>query len=411
MINTMIKINSAGIKLKRSFRTVSLVIAALLSGIPFYLAAQPVPINTGCRLVGADSIQAGTVATYGLFSCKTASWQLSSGTINAQCDSTVTIFFNGTSAGGVTITAINGGTTIASKQVMIKAVPPLAGGSIVGTNQTVAGGAYAHQIQASAATQGMCNGMYSYQWFRSTDSVNFTPISGAMGRQYQPVPSDSTVYYKRQTLCNGLKVNTTNVISVRVTPSVGVGTILPAAQVVNFHGQPGAMTLSVPNKGGTGLSYQWELAPMTAMISWQPIAGATGLSYTPAPSAPALYYRVAAVDSAGDSLYSTMAFVSILPPLDAGTLQPDSQTVASGAVPGPLTVSGQKGGNGAFSYQWYCSPDGQSWALVPGVATEQYWPGLTTATVYYRVVVQSNGVPATSSNAVINVLPSSPTNQ
>jgi hypothetical protein len=411
MSNTMIRINSAGIKLKRTIRRVSFVIAALLTGIPGYVAAQPVPINIGCRLVGADSIQAGTVATYGLLSCKTVSWQLSSGTVNAQCDSTVTIFFNGTATGSVTITAINGGTTIASKQVVIKSVPPLSGGLISGANQTIAGGSYAHQIQASAATQGMCNGMYSYQWFRSTDSINFTTIAGAVGQLYQPLPSDSTVYYKRQTLCNGLKVNTTNMISVRVIPSGSVGTILPAAQVVNYNGQPGAMTLSVPNIGSTGLTYQWELAPMTGTISWQPIAGASGLSYTPPPSDSALYYRVALVDQAGDSLYSTMALVSVLPPLDAGALAPDSQTVASGAVPGPLTVSGQKGGSGAFSYQWYSSPDGQSWALVPGVATEQYWPGLTTATVYYRVVVQSNGLPATTSNAVINVTSSSPTNQ
>jgi hypothetical protein len=411
MINTMSRKNSVEIKVKRTIRTVSLVIVSLLTGAPGYLAAQPAPINSGCRLVGADSIQAGTVATYGLFSCKTGSWQLSSGTINAQDDSTVTILFNGSGASNVTISAIKGGTAVATKQIVIKPASPLVGGSISGASQTVTGGSYAHEIQASAASQGMCNGMYSYQWFRSTDSINFTPIAGAMGQLYQPVPSDSTVFYKRQTLCNGQKANTTNVVSVRATPTGAVGTILPAAQVVNFHGQPGAMTLSVPTKSTTGLSYQWESAPMTETITWQPIAGANELSYTPSPSDSALYYRVAAADQAGDSLYSNMAFVSILPPLDAGTLEPDSQWVASGAVPGPLTVSGQKGGSGAFSYQWYSSADGQTWALVPGVATEVYWPGIATANIYYRVVVQSNGSPATTANAVINVLPSSSTNQ
>jgi hypothetical protein len=407
----MSRINSAEMKLKRTMRTVCLVIVALLTGVPIFLAAQPVPVNSGCRLVGADSIQAGTVATYGLLSCKTGSWQLSSGTINAQDDSTVTIFFNGSGASNVTIAAMKGGTTVATKQIVINPASPLVGGSITGSSQTVTGRSYAHEIQASAASQGMCNGMYSYQWFRSTDSINFTPISGAIGSHYQPAPSDSTVFYKRQTLCNGLTVNTTNIFSVRVTPSGGVGTILPGAQVVNFHAQPDAITLSVPNNGSTGLSYQWELAPMTGMISWQPIAGANGLSYTPSLSDSTLYYRVAAADQAGDSLYSNMAFVSVLPPLDAGALKPDSQSVASGAVPGPLTVIGQKGGSGAFSYQWYSSLDGQNWALVPGVATEVYWPGIATANIYYRVVVQSNGSPATTANAVINVLPSSSTNQ
>jgi hypothetical protein len=134
------------------------------------------------------------------------------------------------------------------------------------------------------------------------------------------------------------------------------------------------------------------------------IPGATSGSYSPDSLAATTYYRVLMV-TGGDTVYSSEAVVTVPPVLTGGTLLPASQTITTDSLPGLLTCSGFSGRDGLHAFQWYSSPDGTNWSLIPGVQSAGYDPGVITTTTWYMVQVISNGVPVASTKAVIYVNP------
>jgi hypothetical protein len=263
-----------------------------------------VQASTGCKLIGADSVQAGTIATYALVGCKASNWQTSAVTVNYQNDSLITICFNAAGVGTLKITAVGSGVAGVTKQVVIKPALTLAGGSINDSLQMAMAQTFPGKIQASPATQGLCNGVYSYQWYQSKDNIHFVPIQGAIGQHYQPGMADSTTYFKRQTLCNGVTAYTSNVATVQVQPHSGAGSIFPAVQAINSHGKAAAMIISIPSIIGVVYTYQWESATSLSSPAWRPIPGATSPSYEPAATDSTIYYRVVALDQQNDSINS-----------------------------------------------------------------------------------------------------------
>src|SRR6185312_9782929 len=131
-------------------------------------------------------------------SCTATGWTCSCGTIVSWTSTSVTITFDRTDCFSADITATGTGTT---KTVTINPPPALDGGSISNATQAINYNTTPAAIAASSASGGGCTDGYNYQWYYSTDGVNFVTISGAVDQNYQPGVLTDTTWFKRQTTC------------------------------------------------------------------------------------------------------------------------------------------------------------------------------------------------------------------
>lgn len=366
--------------------------------------AQSSPTGASCILVGADTVTAGSTVTYTLSPCSAGKWTVSCGTVTDQTPTSVTINFAVTSCSNAVI-SVSGTPIPVSKRVTINQAAALDGGAISNISQTVNYHNPAGLLMASLATGGICDGAYTYQWFYSTDKVNFSSIPGAIGQNCQPEPPILTTYYKRQVRCTDDTSFTTNIATVTVYPALSTLSLSPVTQSIAYNETAASITLSEFNGGDGKFTYLWQSSPNNDFTGAAVIGGATSSSYNPGTPSSTTYFR-AAVISNGDTTYSSAAVVNAFPPVHAGSVSPSSQIIGYDSIPVQLSSIGANGGDGRYIYQWFSSTDGgTTWSLIDGVATPGYTPANLTETTYYRVVVTSNGISDTGSPGVVKVNP------
>jgi hypothetical protein len=366
--------------------------------------AQSVKPASSCLLMGIDSVNAGSSASFTLSSCAADNWTVSCGKISSQASGIVTLNFAATTCTSVTITALKSGQTLATKKIAIRTVAGLSAVAISSTSQSINYGRVPPLLNAPVASGGNCGGAYTYQWSSSTDNSNFLPIAGATGQNYQPGPLTATTYFKRQTNCGGALVYTSNSIVVTVYAKTPAIALSPASQSVNAGFSPATLTLGIVSNTGSPFAYQWQQSPNNSFSGATNINGANSSTYSPGALSTTTYYRLVLIRN-GDSLYSTPAVATVLTALSPGTLSPATQTVASGDIPALIVFAGTSGGNGTYFYQWYSSADNKTWTVLSGVNTPDYNPGGLTTTTWFQVVVTGGGLAATGASAVILVNP------
>lgn len=297
-------------------------------------------------------------------------------------------------------TVYNSGSTAYSNSAVVYVIPPLQGGSISPSSQSIFSGASASQLDGDAAG-GNCSNSYSYQWLISSNGTDFYQISGATSRAYSPGTLTDTRYFKRQVTCNS-SVAYSSVATVNVYAHLSAGSISPSSTSINYNTSPGQITGS--GSGGIcgSYAYQWQVS--SDNNTWSDISGATSTSYTPGNLTSTTYYRLKIV-CGSETVYAGPSTITVYPPLQGGSVSPGSQTINYNTVPAQLTSTGVSGGNGTYTYQWQSSTDNSNWSNISGVTTPAYAPGALTSAIYYRVVVSSNGVSVNSSSTVVNVYP------
>ncbi|HMH20167.1 MAG TPA: hypothetical protein VK563_00255 [Puia sp.] len=384
----------------------SCLLALLFIGGTECVLGQTAKPSPSCVVSGADTVHAGSMASYKLdSSCKATTWTVSCGNIAGQDPGKITVDFALTNCSVMTITALTGGKTVATKKVTVLVAQTLSTGAVSDAAQTVNYNRAPHLLLAPPASGGICGGSYKYQWMVSTDNQNFSPVIGAIGKDYQPGPLKTTTWYKRQSGCPAtLSPVTTATFTVTVYPSVSTATLNPATQSVNASTMPAAIVLSGIGEGRGNYSYLWQRSNSNTFTLPVSITGNSSASYTPDKLNATTFFRVGVISN-GDTLYSAPAVVSVLPPLDPGTVLPASQIIGYDSVPPILNSSGVVGGNGNYEYQWYSSTDNIKWSLLEGVRTPAYNPGGQETTTWFRVIVSSNGLTAASAAAVVNVTP------
>ncbi len=290
-----------------------------------------------------------------------------------------------------------------SNTVTVTVAPALAAGTIAADQTLCAGGTAAALTSDTPAAGG--SGTITYQWESSTDNATWTLVPSAAGLTYEPGAPTVTTYYRRRASAAGACAPAvSNVVKLTVLPALTAGTIGPDQTLCPGAAPTAINSLTAPT-GGTGtFTYQWELSDNNA--NWVTIPGATGPSYTPAPSATTTYYRrLSSAGSCGPALSNTIT-LTVLPALTAGAIGPD-QTVCAGTTPASLTsTAGPNGGNGNYSYQWESSEDNTNWTTIPGANNPDFAPGPLTATTFYRRRVTSGTCGQVYSSVVtLTVLP------
>ena len=355
-----------------------------------------------CILSGTSPVDQLSTYTYSLSgSCSNnaANWSVDCETITSSDNNSVTVFFNNVTCSSVVITAYNSdGDVLVTKTVSVNVPPPLNGGTILNPSQaTINWNTAPNTINASGENGGTCSG-YTYQWWSSTDNVNWNAINNSNVADYPSGLLTVTTYFKRLVDCGSQAVYTSNVATVNVYPRIVPGTISPSSQPTINYGTY-ALPLSISNSGGGNGTYtcQWQSLPAGATV-WGDV-GSPGTGYTPGPLTGNTQFRVA-VFSNGAVEYSNPVTVNVYPQLRAA-ITPASQSIDYNTVPPPLSVAPQ-GGDLTYGYQWYSDATG-SFQPIAGAMINSYTPGALKVTTHYYVVVTSNGASVTSATATITV--------
>ncbi|MDR1793594.1 MAG: T9SS type A sorting domain-containing protein [Bacteroidales bacterium] len=250
------------------------------------------------------------------------------------------------------------------------------------------------------------DGVYSYQWQNSTDSVTFNNISGATNQNYQPPTLTQTTFYR---LCytsgNNCGTVYSNIIKVKVFPDVAPATI-GSNQTICHSSIPTLLSIQTVANGGDGsFSNQWQIYSGS---SWTDIIGQTTNTYQPATLTDTTQYRLKSISDFGcGTVYSNSVTINVYAPLNAGIIA-GSQTICYSTIPTQFSFStSPSGANNLYTYQWQNSIDNNNFTNISGATSTTYQAITLTDTSYYRVVVYSTtcGSVDTSNRITVTVRP------
>jgi gliding motility-associated-like protein len=242
-------------------------------------------------------------------------------------------------------------------------------------------------IVGSTPTGG--SGTYTYQWQSSTDNTNFTNISGATAKDYDPPAITKTTYYRRTVISGACS---TPLISnvVAITVLAALTTPVPTSAAVSVCiGSTASLSVASPQ---AGVTYNWyDSAAKTTLLH----AGAT---YTTSPLTSNATYYIEATNGlcSNSSLASVNVTVVALPSAPVLTVNSTQACYGSKVT---LTYDDTQGGH----YNWYTTPTGGT-AVATGVTFVT--AAITQNTTYYVENVNSTGcISATRTRYDITVVP------
>lgn len=164
------------------------------------------------------------------------------------------------SPGALTVTTLfrrrticSGDTAYVETQGTVTVIQPLNGGCITSGNQTRLFGQLPSTIIATTASDGNCNGNYTYQWQSSPDNIYFTDIPGATSQNLSfSTPLTQTTWFQRKTIC-GNEVKYTGSVKVTMTSTITYYNVQKS----------GTFTRNNCGTGGTGSSVTYTVAADT----------------------------------------------------------------------------------------------------------------------------------------------------
>ena len=274
----------------------------------------------------------------------------------------VRVLVTATNASGAASAPSAGTQTIAPYPPASTAAPTVSGAAVRGNTLN--------------ATQGTWTGpgnQYSYQWQRDAGE-GYVDITGATAAGYTLGVADEGATVR-------VVVSATNPDATISVPSAPTG-IVAAAPPLNT----GAPAISgTPQRGytlsaGAGVwdgvdnayAYQWQGS--TDGTTWTSIPGATGATYTLAPSDEGTQLRilVSATNEDGSASASSAptAAIAAAPPVNTG-----APTISGAARRGVTLASIEGTWSGvanSYSYQWQRSADGSTWSNIAGATSSAY---------------------------------------
>ncbi|HVW94736.1 MAG TPA: gliding motility-associated C-terminal domain-containing protein [Mucilaginibacter sp.] len=252
-------------------------------------------------------------------------------------------------------------------------------------------------------------GTYTYQWQSSPDNVTFTDISGATSIDYDPPALNQTTYFRR-IVTSGTCTSPTksNVVKETVLKAI-TNNLIYAPPTTSYCG---IATVAIINgnipSGGTGtFQYQWQQSPDG--VTFTDIPGANNNDYNqPALTQTTYYRRMATSGVCSSPITSNQVVITVEPGLSNNSITaPAVSSFCGPGNPTVITATAAKGGNNIYQYQWQSSPDGGTFADIPGATNLGYDPPLISQTTYYRRTVTSGSctTPLISNQIKITIEP------
>jgi hypothetical protein len=264
-----------------------------------------------------------------------------------------------------------------------KYVYPALTNGLVGSNQDVCYNVTPGAIvETTAPTGGSSYPNYSYQWYISTDNTNWTSVSGATGKTYQPPFILGPRYYRRLTIDASCGAIYTGSVQINGYNDLTPGSI-GSNQLVCYGDTPSMITVTTIETGGKGSnSYQWYSSPDASNWSVAP-GSSTGQNYQSPALTSKTYYRKAIINSCG-TVYTSAVTIDVRTNLSGGSIGND-QTICNNDTPAIIaTLLNPSGASNSYTYAWESSLDNSAWNIIPGANLVSYQPGSLPQTTYFR---------------------------
>ncbi|SOE23053.1 CUB domain-containing protein [Spirosomataceae bacterium TFI 002] len=371
-----------------------------LPSVNINLSASPVCIGGAVNLTANVTSGAGAIEYQ---------WYRSTNntTFNALADDTLGTYSPNTGTAGTTyyeveaVASASGCTAARSSSVAVQVLPNFDVDLLVNNAVVCIGGSAILTADTISGT-----GNITYQWFNSSDGVNFSSITGSTSTLTAPTGTTGITYYQVQATASGAGCGsaTSTPTSVEVLPVFDVDVTVNNSPICIG----GSVTLTADTSNGLGsVSYQWFGS--LDNVTFNLIGGETNLSYNPSTTnSGTTYYRVEATASGSGcgTAVSDVVPVVVLPVFSVD-VNPSSSVVCVG---GTVSLDADTtNGTGTVTYQWQQSTNNVTFSNIAGATGETYNPSTATAgTLYYRVRATASGSgcgTVTSAGVSVEVLP------
>lgn len=269
-------------------------------------------------------------------------------------------------------------------------VTPAISNNLVTPNQTLCVGNTSSII--TGTTPGGGNGTYAYQWEVSTDMLNWNPMGGATGINFNPGVASTTFYLRRQVSSGSCPPSTSSKVDFVILPAFSSNTITASQTICS--GNTASFAGSTPTGGSGTYNYQWQSSPDNS--TWVNASGGMGINFISSALNSNFYFRRIAQTSTCTPLTSGSVSVAVEP--GPGNNQIGvSQAICLGSTAAPFTGTIPTGGNGSYTYLWQSSTDNANFfdcGLGNGVG---YSAGMILTNTYFRRVVSSGSCPGSTS--------------
>ena len=298
-----------------------------------------------------------------------------------------------------------------SNILTINVTPPIVGGTISPTIETICSGDTPSLITVTGGSTGP---LVTYQWQISTDGITYNDIVTATAADYQPARLNATRYYKRITNAVGGSpascTDESSVIQINVI-DVNAGALAPTLDADYCFGTTpptlvSSITGGIPADGSSSsgtVTYRWEMS--TDNTNWSIIPGANSNFYNPPSLIQTTWFKRVITATIGVDFCeaeTTPIRIGILAELTEGTILDDQticQVILASDLPRPLELRGAEAITASLTYQWQRSTDQFTWQDITGQQTANLnfalgdaWLPTIPAT-YYRAVITSVGDP------------------
>ncbi|WP_096356028.1 cadherin-like beta sandwich domain-containing protein [Mucilaginibacter gotjawali] len=250
------------------------------------------------------------------------------------------------------------------------------------------------------------SGVYTYQWQTSTDSVNFTTVSGVSSIDFAPTQISQTTWYRRLvTSGSDTATSISNIVVITISQPVTNNTITaPAVITFNAPSVPGVVAGNTPS-GGSTYTYQWQIS--TDDLNFTDLSGATGkdLANPPLLNQTTYLHRVVTSGACTTPVISNTVKIIVEIPVTGNTIVAPSVTgFCLTGDPDVITGGTLSGGNGTYSYQWQSSTDSIHFTTIEGANSTNFDPPPVSQTTWYRRLAFSGPPGAASATVDANSL-------
>ncbi len=276
------------------------------------------------------------------------------------------------------VSSDNCGNKAYSNVVTLATTPDLLPGTVSPLTQTINAGSTPAPITSATAASGG-SGNFTYQWQSSSyERGPFVDISGATSASYAPGALVKNTYFRR--LAKDVRCFTvaeSPLALVIVTNAIlDGGTFTIYSSCVFPGGTPSQLQSAYPPTGGTPpYSIQWQSS--FDNVNFTDIAGATGMTYQPAPLTQSTYFRRKVTDAAGTTAYSNSESITLVQSvLKGGTIKATSNVACLGSNPAEIkSVTSPSDYAERLSFQWqYMNASSGGWKDIPNQIRESLIP-------------------------------------
>ena len=270
--------------------------------------------------------------------------------------------------------------------VFVSVHTPLTSGTIIGAQTICHNSEPSAIVLASDFTGGSGAENYVYQWHKSTDNSNWTPISSdTIDAILRPGQLAANTWFKLEVTDNICNVTrSTAAVKVTVRDSISIPVIASSDDTVCINQGTNFTITTGATGGGNSFDYQWQKKNTNGIWTDTTMTLNSG-NYSTQLLNSNTEFRVVATDNASNcgSKASEGVLITVLDDFNRGLLV--DTTICYGSTAKLRFSTPTTGFGGRYNYDWELSTNGTTYSPVPGAYGDTLITSTHTDNVWYRV--------------------------